>query len=293
MLVSKWLKNSTDKLSQAGIGSAALDTQILLEDLLHKDRSWLLAHGKFELTRTQLDRLDKQLARRVTHEPLAYIRGFTEFYGRKFKVNKRVLEPRPESEAMIDLLKTLFRHNSPISEERPLKPLKLKASRLAVEGSGLKIADVGTGSGCLGITAALELHNPNVDLFDIDANALAVAKHNCELHELRLRVQKRDLLRNAHTHYDVILANLPYVPTHFHINEAAAREPRLAIFGGSDGLDVYRRLFEQLGHFTWRPRYILTEALPPQHEQLKSIAKTAGFQQLIAQDFVQVFEKLT
>src|SRR3989304_9405641 len=89
------------------------------------------------------------------------------------------------------------------------------------------IVDIGTGSGALGITAALELHNHNVDLFDIDASALAVAKHNCALHELHLRSVKRDLLRNSHKAYDVILANLPYVPDHWKINKAAAMEPRI------------------------------------------------------------------
>jgi len=219
-----------------------------------------------------LQRLAKKVERRAKHEPLAYIRGFTEFYGRKFRVNKRVLEPRPESETMIDLLKEVVTSNK--------KQIT----------SGWRIADVGTGSGALGITAALELHNHNVDLFDIDSNALGVAKHNCELHELRLKAAKRDLLRNAHTHYDVILANLPYVPTHFHINEAAAREPRIAIFGGSDGLDVYRRLFEQLAGFSWRPSYIFTEALPPQHPKLTDIASANGLKLKTAQDFIQLFE---
>ncbi len=271
MRAEQWLKAAADRLKGAGIGSARLDALILLEDLLRQDRAHLLAHPEIRLTPAQLKKLDKQIARRVKHEPLAYIRGFSYFYGRKFKVNKRVLEPRPESETMIDLLKQIV------------------VSQKSLVASQIKIVDVGTGSGCLGITAALELHNHNVDLFDIDANALGVARHNCELHELRLKVQKRDLLRNCHTHYGVILANLPYVPTHFHINEAAAREPRLAIFGGSDGLAVYRRLFEQLGHFSWQPKYMLTEALPPQHTKLAKIASASGFKQLKSQDFIQVF----
>jgi release factor glutamine methyltransferase len=152
------------------------------------------------------------------------------------------------------------------------------------------IADVGTGSGALGITAALEVHPSHVDLFDIDASALAVAKHNCELHELHLKAYKRDLLARVQRPYDVILANLPYVPRNWHINQAAALEPRLAIDGGQDGLDVYRRLFEQLKKFSWQPRFILTEALPPQHEKLAEIAKAHGFTQLKTDDLIQVFK---
>ncbi|MEX0881638.1 MAG: HemK/PrmC family methyltransferase [Candidatus Saccharimonadales bacterium] len=266
MTVSRWLSSATSKLSLAGVSSARLDSLILLEDALHKDRSLILAHPETQLTPFQQKKLNKQIMRRAHSEPLAYIRGFTEFYSRRFKVNKRVLEPRPESETMIELLMAL---------------------KLPEEA---KIADVGTGSGALGITAALELHNHNVDLYDIDAGALAVARHNCVLHELHLRVIKRDLLRNSHKAYDVIMANLPYVPNQWQINKAAAMEPRLAIFGGKDGLDVYRRLFEQLTHFSWRPQYVLTESLPPQHQELAKIAKKFGFKIHTSREFVQVFK---
>ena len=154
-------------------------------------------------------------------------------------------------------------------------------------------ADTRTGSGALGITAKLEMPNVEVDLFDIDASALAVARHNCALHELSLRAVKRDLLRNSHKPYDAILANLPYVPNHWQINKAAAMEPRIAIFGGKDGLNVYRRLFEQLSHFNWRPKYVLTESLPPQHVKLAQIAREAGFQEHQNQDFIQLFKSQT
>lgn len=258
------------KLSAAGIGSAQLDTLILLEDELQRDRAYILAHPEAQISQSHLKKLNRKLARRANHEPMAYIRGFTEFYSRKFKINHRVLEPRPESETMVDLL---------IDQA---KSQELKAKNWT-------IADVGTGSGAIGITAALELHNHNVDLYDIDAAALAVAKHNCALHELHLRTIKRDLLRATHKPYDVILANLPYVPDHWKINEAAAMEPRIAIFGGKDGLDLYRRLFEQLTHFHWRPKYIFTESLPPQHEKLAKIAEKASFQEIKKQDFIQIF----
>jgi release factor glutamine methyltransferase len=269
MNLEKFLSKSSAQLERSGIGSARLDVLILLEDTLHKDRSWILAHPETKLTQTQQNKLNKQIVRRTEHEPLAYIRGFTEFYGRKFKVNRQVLEPRPESEAIIDLLKEISTLNS-----QPSAP---------------SIADIGTGSGALGITAALELHNHNVDLYDIDAGALAVAKHNCELHELHLKVAKRDLLRYSHKPYDAIMANLPYVPNNWRINEAAAMEPRIAIFGGKDGLDVYRRLFEQLSRFSWRPKYILTESLPPQHAKLQVIGLSNGFRILKSHDFIQVF----
>jgi release factor glutamine methyltransferase len=237
MKTKNWLQYAASRLNKAGIGSARLDSLILLEDVLDKERSWVLAHQEQELSKTKTKRLDSKLKKREKHLPLAYVRGHTEFYGRKFLVNRHTLEPRPESETMIELLLKL-----PISTK-------------------VKIADVGTGSGALGITAALELNNPNVDLYDIDASALAVARHN-----------------------------LPYVPDHYRINQAAAMEPKIAIFGGKDGLDIYRRFFAQLQRFHWKPKYVLTESLPTQHKDLSAIAKAFGFELQISEDFIQVYK---
>lgn len=276
MIVNDFLRQATKTLKVANIGSARLDVLILLEDETGCDRAWVLAHPEAVINPEQNRRLNKKLKRRAAHEPMAYIRGFTEFYGRKFKVNKHVLEPRPESETMIELLKELVD-----SQKSKVK-------------SKMTIADIGTGSGAIGITAALELHNRSVDLYDIDASCLAVARHNCALHELRLHCHKRDLLNRPARPYDILLANLPYVPDNWKINEAASMEPRVAIFGGKDGLDLYRRLFEQLSTGRTRrfqPKYVFTESLPPQHEKLARIARKAGYKLTRTEDFIQLFEK--
>jgi len=265
MNLETWLKEAAAKLTSVGIGSARLDCLILLEDLLARDRTYLLAHPEIELTRQQLNTLSRQLRQRAHHTPLAYIRGFSEFYGRRFLVNKKVLEPRIESEVIIKLLKIL---------KLPPKP---------------KVADIGTGSGAIGITAKLEIPEAEVDLYDIDSNCLAVARHNAHLHELSLHIYKRDLLSRPARVYDVILANLPYVPDAWHINEAAAMEPRIAIFGGPDGLDHYRRMFAQLARQQHPAQFVLTECLPPQHEALTKIAATNNYKQKASQDFIQVF----
>jgi|SRR5579862_4721820 len=265
MTVGKFLKSAEAQLKAAGISSARLDVLIMLEDSLRKDRAWVLAHPEHELNKVQARRLARKIERRATHVPLAYIRGHSEFYGRQFRVNRHVLEPRPESETMIELLQKM---------SLPQRPA---------------VADVGTGNGAIGITAALEFPGTTVDLYDISSGALAVAKHNCHLHELRLHARKMNLLSRPLRPYDVILANLPYVPDRWQINEAAMAEPKIAIFGGKDGLDVYRKLFHQLHRFTWKPKYVLTESLPPQHENLAAIAAQNGFNLNRSADFIQVF----
>jgi release factor glutamine methyltransferase len=234
----------------------------------------LLAHLDIVLQEPSLQKLEKWLARREQHEPLSYIRGFTEFYGRQFKVDKRVLEPRPESETMIELLKQLGR----------------RAQGLG--GSRMKIADIGTGSGALAITAHLEVPTAEVVATDIDAGCLAVAAKNAKAHKAPISFFQGDLfypLSPMPYPLFAVLANLPYVPSHYRVNEAAGREPRLAIFGGGDGLELYRRLFSQLaGHYS-PPKFVLTESLPMQHERLADIANTAGYRQNRHQDFIQVF----
>lgn len=254
-----------NELKKESIPTARLEVLILLEDVLEKDRSWILAHPERHLTNYQVNKLSKQIARRKKQIPLSYIRGFSEFYGRKFKINHHTLDPRPESETIIDLLKTL-----------PLPHLPV-------------IADVGTGSGCLGITAALEISKSKVDLYDIDSGALAVARHNVHMHELRLGVHKRDLLNRPTNLYDVVLANLPYIPNSFKINKPATYEPKIAIYGGVDGLDIYRRLLQQISNYTWRPEYILCESLNNQHKKLEDIAAEFGYKLHKQKDLIQVF----
>lgn len=282
MNIGTWLATATAQLEATGIGTARLDALVLLEDVINKDRGRLLAEPEIELLPAQIEKLTNLLNRRASHEPLAYVRGRTEFYGRNFVITPDVLEPRPESETMIELLIKLSQGkiNTPSLAKNPLD-----------WHGNLRLADVGSGSGALGITAKLELPNSTADLIDIDEKALLVAKMNVDLFTISINVIKSDLLADSHTDYDILLCNLPYVPDDYQINQAASREPRMAIFGGPDGLDVYRRLFKQLKIRSSKPLLILTEALPPQHVVLQAIASQSGYELLVSEDFIQVFAK--
>jgi len=268
--LADFLRTSTLELEAAGIATARLDMLVLLEDTLNTNRAQLLADSDLLISETQLRNLEKLVARRTRHEPLAYIRNKTEFCNREFFVDRRVLEPRPESETMIELLKQV-----------PKVPT---------------IIDVGTGSGALAITAKLELKLVTVYGVDIDENCLEVARKNARKLAATITLIKSNLLEAIpETLLDnaALLCNLPYVPDNFQINTAATHEPRLAIFGGSDGLDLYRKLFNQLDQRATKPTYILAESLPPQHEVLASIAKQSGFVLDRTEDFIQVFKIAT
>ena len=266
--ISAALAEATKQLRTAEIATARLDALVLLEDIVGMDRAQLLAYPDHEITTTQNEQLTSLIERRAIHEPLAYIRQKTEFYGRDFFVDHRVLEPRPESETIIDLLKK-YRVFTPTT-----------------------VIDVGTGSGALAITAKLELPEMNVLALDIDTKCLEVTSHNIGQYGVKINLYESDLLADlpvAVLDRAILLCNLPYVPDGSPINEAAKYEPSKAIFGGSDGLDVYRRLFLQIEHLLRKPSYILTESLPDSHQTLQMIAEQTGFVLSETHDFVQVF----
>jgi release factor glutamine methyltransferase len=276
MNAGSFLATATLQLEAAGIATARLDALVLLEDALNTNRAQILADPDLLITTSQLNQLQKQLARRARHVPLAYIRNRTEFYGRTFFVDERVLEPRPESEAMIELL----------------------ASKVKQQDN-TTIIDVGTGSGALAITAKLELPNATAVGIDIDPGCLAVARRNAKTLCADITWLEGDLLRPVTKNYKlktqnyILLCNLPYVPDNFRINTAAMHEPRLAIFGGNDGLDVYRKLFRQITDEVSRPVLVLTESMPPQHDLLTNIAGSAGYVLDGSADFIQVFRTAT
>lgn len=280
------MESAAALLTRVGIGTAQLDALILLEDCLGIDRAQLLAHPETELKSEQIHVLTEHLNRRAGHEPLAYIRNKTEFYGREFYIDHRVLEPRPESETMIELLKRLLTNKSEFFEIRPRR----------TKPRDWTVIDVGTGSGALAITAKLELPDLEVMGTDVDPGALKVAEQNCKKYGCDIHFLKGNLLKPFYLHYhprlSILLCNLPYVPDSFHINLAAMREPASAIFGGPDGLDLYRELFSQVDPLAYKPEFVLTEAMPPQHEVLANIAKEHGYRLHSTEDFIQVFRHL-
>lgn len=280
MKSADWLKQAEQQLSAANIGTARLDALVLLEDISGHNRAWLLAHPEHDLTKSEIAKLKNVLNRRTQHEPLAYVRGKTEFYGREFIITPAVLEPRPESETMIELLKQVVASSHEIPD---------RVGNDENEQSHVRIADVGCGSGALGITAALEVPKSTVTLIDIDSEALKVAKSNVDKFTLPIQTLKNNLVDAIASYFDTLLCNLPYVPDSHQINQAALHEPHIAIFGGMDGLELYRTLFDQLKIVDKRPLWILSESLPPQHHNLALIARSSDYVLEKTDDFIQVF----
>ena len=266
MKIANWLSQNTSLLESNNIQTARLDCLVLLEDTLGKNRASILAHLDDLLSSEQLSLLTNKISDRLKHIPLAYIRGHAEFYGRTFMVNDDVLVPRPESETIIDQLK------------------KLPATAT--------IIDVGTGSGALAITAKLEMPDSRVIAVDIDNACLEVTHANAKTLHAQIDTYCGNLIEPIEPEVlygSTILANLPYVPNSYEVNEAALHEPKLALFGGEDGLALYRKLFSQFSEHQNLPKFVITESLPFQHQDLSFIAKKHGYTLTKTEDFIQVF----
>jgi len=272
--VKTFLETATSKFQATGIQTARLDALILLEDATGKDRTWLLAHPEFVLSESAITLLQTQIERRAKHEPLAYIRGKSEFYGRSFMVSNETLVPRPETETIITLLRDV------------VGSWKSKVETIT-------IVDVGTGSGCLAVTAKLEFPQAIVIATDISSACLKIANQNAKNLGAEVTFYQGDLLQPLpNTKYQIpntVLANLPYVPNNYAINQAATHEPAEAIFGGSDGLNLYRRLFDQIKQLKRPPQHILTESLPFQHQTVQHMAKLHNYKLYKSSDFIQLF----
>lgn len=254
MTIQNWLQLAGQQLANTGIPSALLDAEILLAHTLHKSRTWLHAHNDDELSPRRIEIADARLALRLDRIPIAYIIGHKEFYSRTFTVTPSVLIPRPESESIIELLK---------------KNLPAGAARLI---------DVGTGSGCLGITAKLELPQLIVALSDVSRHALNVAERNATNLHADVAVTQSNLLTGVADHYDIVIANLPYVDTTWERSPETNHEPSLALFADNGGLALINELIAQLPNVLTAQALVLLEADPEQHADIIAAAKNIGLE---------------
>lgn len=256
MNISTWLKDATKQLKDIGIESSRLDAELLLAETVRKPRTYLHAHLDEELDPRRVDITNARLDLRLDRVPLAYILGHKEFFGRNFQVTPSVLVPRPESEDMIHAL------------------LEITASDISPHST---LIDIGTGSGCLGITAKLERPNLTVILSDVSSRALHVAEKNATALGAAVSIQEQDLLHGQIEPLTYILANLPYVNEAWDVSPELRHEPRLALFASDNGLRLMFRLIEQAEGKLSQDGWLLLEADPMQHDALIRHAESHSF----------------
>lgn len=275
LVIDAWLHNAIRELNAAGITTAQLDAEIILAHTLNKPRTYLHAHGDVHIDDRTEEIINARIGLRLDRIPIAYIIGHKDFYGRKFKVTTATLVPRPESEVLIEVLKELLPNNHTLFPDQPIR-----------------LVDVGTGSGILGITAKLEDPELDVTLLDISLPALKVAEANAEQLHADVQTIKSDLLDNYPIRPEIIMANLPYVDKDWERSPETDNEPELALFAGDGGKALINKLVIQAGTALKTKGLLILEADPTQHPDIIQHAKAHHFTMIRQQDYCLVFERI-
>jgi release factor glutamine methyltransferase len=248
-------------------GTAALDADVLLAHALGVGKEALFAHPERALSAAEAAAFQELIERRSRGEPVAYLRGFKEFYGLRFRVDPRVLIPRPETEVVVD------------------------AARELLAGRALTVVDVGTGSGAIAVAIAAHEHRVRVIALDSSRDALAVAESNALASGVADRIEFRhgDLLAPITERVDIVCANLPYLPDEsvdqwVGERSSLAFEPRAAVVAGIDGLSLISRCIDDLARVLAPEGAALFECDPPQVVPVTARLKRAGFRTRVIRD---------
>ncbi len=265
MLARDALREAVLRLQAAKIESASLDARILLEHVLGVSREQLLFLLDLAITTEQYEGLKKLVEMRAEHKPIAQIIGKREFWGLDFKVNEATLDPRPDSETLVEAV----------------------LDKIKNQDAALKILDLGTGTGCLLISLLSELPNSSGVGVDISEAALEVARGNASSLVIVDRTQficsnwaeKLEDLEDIGQKFDIIISNPPYIPSSEIAKlapEVAKFEPIGALDGGADGFDCYRAIMRQIPRILADTGFVAFEIGMGQERGLMEIAEENG-----------------
>src|SRR6266498_318436 len=252
------LSDITTSLSSIS-DTPALDASVLLAHILNKPRTWVMAHPEIVLTTEQQNQLNKSLTLLESGEPFPYVLGHWEFFGLDFDITPDVLIPRPETELLVEKAIVWL-------QESPMRR---------------KVADIGTGSGAIAISIAVNVPDTQILATDISSKALDVAKQNAQKFDVQNRIEfvrcdllpPKSALLSTEQQFDLICANLPYIPTEtLYSLPIYGREPTLALDGGADGLDSIRRFLKLIPEWLAPHSLILPETEARRGIQAQNLA---------------------
>ena len=252
-----------DDLKKRGLDSARVDAELIVAQVLAVDRVRILLSAERELTAEELERIRALLKRRRTFEPIAYLRGEREFYGHRFRVDRRVLVPRPDTETLVEVA----------------------LARLAGRELGARMVDLCTGSGCVAISLKLERPTLTVDATDLSPDALVVARDNAQRLGAvwNVRFAQGDLfaaLGAPARRYDLVTANPPYIATGevpTLQRDIKDHEPHLALDGGDDGLALVRRIVDEAPRWLRDGGVLAMEIGAGQADSVRALLTARGF----------------
>ena len=252
------------KLKEAEIGEAQLDARLLLEEVCGTDHNTLLCHGDREVSEAEEEQYRKALEQRAVHVPLQHLLGYQDFMGLRFQVNEHVLIPRQDTEILVE-----------------------EAMRYLHDG--MRILDLCTGSGCILLSLLHYSNDCEGTGVDISKEALQVAALNAELLGIKTDFLKSDLYEKVTGKFDLLVSNPPYIerkviPTL--MEEVREYDPYIALDGGEDGLDFYRRIIGGAQDYLKRGGQILMEIGSGQAQAVSELLREAGFKEIdVCRDF--------
>jgi release factor glutamine methyltransferase len=251
-------------LSSHDLDSPREDAEVILAAATHTDRTYLLTHPEYRLTEIEQILLWRWLGKRAHHYPVQYLRGFQEFFGREFLVSPDVLIPRPETELLVEVSMKLFG-----------------------EKTAGRVLDIGTGSGCIAITLLQELPGITAVATDISEGALKIARANarraCCLQ--RIQLLQTDIApppSGWQRKFDLVVSNPPYVSISDKdlVSPSVLKfEPPAAVFAPGNGLDVFRRLFQQLPGLLVAGGHLVVELGAGQSSAVRDLGRAYGWRQ--------------
>ena len=255
MKLKEVLADTAIKLSKSGIEGAARDARILTAFALEIPISELSLKINQQVSEKIIVELEKLILRRINKEPISKILGRRDFWGRTFSINENVLDPRGDTETLIDFV-----------IEKPVK----------------SVLELGTGSGAIAVTLACEWKEVHVTATDISENALSLAKINAEKFNVQNKIHflTSDWFENVKGAYDLIISNPPYIGL-IEQDEISAEvikyDPEIALFAGSDGMEAYKRIIPNLAKFLNPDGLVALETGASQSNQVKNMMNAVGF----------------
>lgn len=257
--IGSLLKWTEGFFAEKGIDTPRLDAEILLAHVLEKERIYLYAHFDEPMTSTELSAYKEMIKKRAARYPVAHILGIKPFMGLDFIVNEHVLVPRPETELLVEAVLEICPKEVPV-----------------------RILDMGTGSGAILLSLLSYLPQATGTGVDISSDALKIAAENGEaLHIDRVQWVNSDLFTNVEAHeYDWLVSNPPYLtaPDMQNLEEEVKYDPETALYGGTDGLDIYRRLAGEGGTYHKVGGHCIVEVGAGQSRQVAELFTDQGFE---------------
>ena len=267
------LKLMAAELTASGVPDAEVDASLLLSHVTGKNPMNLRLDSWSQVSLADEERFQALCEKRKTRTPLQYLTGVQSFLGRDFHVDERVLIPRPETELLA---------------ERAIAALNARPSPAAL--------DMCCGSGCLAVSMALGVPDAEVHAADLSEGALAVTAQNAERLHAQVTLHQGDLFGSIPEgmRFDVIVSNPPYIPAAdcLELQEEVLREPMMALDGGTDGYDFYRRIAQDAPRFLKEDGVLLLEVGYDQAAGVMTLCREAGFREVMAHEDYQHIDRM-